>query len=519
MGKEVILAIDCGTQSLRVMLFDPTGKLVDLHKHSFAQPYFSLKAGWAEQDLAVYVKALQEGCKVISERSSQAWQNVRAVVVTTQRDTCVCVDRDGNPLRPAILWLDQRMARYDAKLPWYYRVGFKVVGMDKAAKISFKKCKANWLRQNEPYTWEKTDKFLLLSGWFHYLLTDKYVDSTANQIGHIPFDYKKHTWSDPRDFHSYLFPIQREKLPELVQPGTAFGSITKKASQLTGIKEGTPVIAAGSDKGCETLAAGCLDESMGCASLGTTLTVQVTTKRYMEPIKFMPSYPAVVPGHYNPEVEIFRGFWMISWFKKEFALYEETLAHQNGLSTEELLERQALQQTCPGSIGLIVQPYWGAGLKMPEARGAIIGFGEMHNRAYLYRAIIEGLAYALRDGIEKIEKVSKVKMKKIVVTGGGSRSELACQTIADVTDKPVLRMGIQEGSGLGASIVGFCGLKYFSSFEEAVKKICRYEKTFNPNVDNSRIYQELYQEVYKNLYPKLRALYKKLQKITGYPEC
>ncbi|AEH51430.1 FGGY-family carbohydrate kinase [Pseudothermotoga thermarum] len=519
MGKETVLAIDCGTQSLRVMLFDSNGRLVDLHKHTYAEPYFSPKPGWAEQDLSVYVKALQEGCKVVSERSPQAWKNVQAVVVTTQRDTCVCVDKEGNPLRPAILWLDQRMARYDAKLPWYYQLGFKIVGMDKAAKISFKKCKANWLRQNEPEIWKKTEKFLLLSGWFHYLLTKKYVDSIANQIGHIPFDYKRHTWADPRDFHSYLFPIEREKLPELVQPGTIFGNITKEASNLTGIKEGTPVVAAGSDKGCETLAAGCLEESMGCASLGTTLTIQITTKRYMEPIKFMPPYPAVVPKHYNPEVEIFRGFWMITWFKKEFALYEEALAQKNGLSTEDLLEHQAILQTCPGSVGLIVQPYWGAGLKMPEARGAIIGFGQMHNKAYLYRAIIEGLSYALRDGIEKIEKVSKVKMKKIVVTGGASKSEFVCQTIADVTGRQVLRMETQEAAGLGASMVGFYGLRYFSIFEEAVKNMSRYEKAFEPNLENTKVYQELYEKVYKALYPKLRPLYKRLQRITGYPEC
>ncbi len=501
------------------MLFNTEGHLVDFHKYEYPQVYYSPKPGWAEQDVGNYVKALETSCKIVAERSPEAWKSIKAVAVTTQRDTCVCLDKNGNPLRPAILWLDQRMADYDIKLPWYYQLGFKLVGMDKAARISAKKCKANWLRQNEPDIWGKTAKFLLLSGWFNYLLTGMYVDSVASQIGHIPFDYKKLKWASPSDFHSYLFPIEREKLPDLVEPGTIFGEITKEASQLIGVKQGTPVVATGSDKGCETLAAGCLNESMGCASLGTTLTIQTTTKKYIEPIKFMPPYPAVIANHYNPEVEIFRGFWMINWFKKEFAAYEDVLARKNGLSTEEILEAEALNQTCAGSMGLILQPYWGAGLKMPEARGAIIGFGEMHNKAYIYRSIIEGLAYALREGVEKIEEASSVKMERIVVTGGGSRSNLACQTIADVTNKQVLKMKTHEGSGLGAAIVALYGLKYFANIEQAVKKICEYEKTLIPNPENAKIYEDLYTQVYKSVYKRLHPLYKRLQRITGYPEC
>ncbi|WP_448522693.1 FGGY-family carbohydrate kinase [Pseudothermotoga sp.] len=515
---KLVLSVDCGTQSLKALAFDEAGNLIDMCKVGYPQTYVSPRPGWAEQDLQVYESALSKACKTLFENGKVKPEEILAISVTSQRDTCLFLAKDGRALKRAILWLDQRMAHYDAKLPLHFRIGFKIVGMDRAAMISSKKCKANWVRQNEPEIWKETHKFLLLSGWFNYLLTGKFVDSIASQIGHIPFNYKKQTWADPgRDFHPYLFPIDREKLPELVPPGTVLGGLTGEASKLTGLKQGTPVVASGSDKGCETLGAGCIEESMACASLGTTTTLQITSEKYLEPIKFMPSYPAVIPGKFNPEVEIFRGFWMVTWFKEQFAAVEAQIARERNVSTEEVLE-ELLLQTEPGSFGLVLQPYWGAGLKQPEARGAIVGFGDVHNRAYLYRAIIEGLAYALRDAAEKIEKVSKTAIEKIVATGGGSRSNMVCQILSDVMNRKVLRTHVYEAAGLGSAIVSFCGLGFYKSFEEAVRNMVRYVHECDPNPERSSLYQKLYRSVYKRLYPRLRPLYRAMQRITNYPE-
>lgn len=515
---SIVLSIDCGTQSLKALAFDENGNLIDMCKVEYPQPYVSPKPGWAEQDLSVYESALSKACRTLLEKGKIKAEDVLAVSVTSQRDTCVFLGKDGKPLRPAILWLDQRMAEYDIKLPLHFKIGFKLVGMEKAATISAKKCKANWVRQNEPEIWKNTHKFLLLSGWFNYLLSGKFVDSVASQIGHIPFNYKKQAWADPEsDFHSYLFPIEKDKLPELVPSGTIIGGLTDPAAKLTGLRQGTPVVASGSDKGCETLAAGCVDESTACASLGTTLTLQITSSRYLEPIKFMPSYPAVIPGKFNPEVEIFRGFWMVTWFKEQFAALECQIAKERNVSAEEVLE-ELLLQTQPGSYGLVLQPYWGAGLKQPEARGAIVGFTGVHNRAYLYRSIIEGLAYALKDAAEKIEKVSKVRIKAVVATGGGSRSNLVCQILSDVMNKKVLRTHVYEAAGLGAAIVCFHALGFYKDFEQATKKMVRYTHECVPDPERSSLYQKLYESVYKKLYPRLRPLYRAMQRITNYPE-
>lgn len=512
-----ILSIDCGTQSVRALIFDSSGNLLGKEKVEF-QPYYSEHPGWAEQEPDLYWESACKACKVLKERMKNEWARIIGVVVTTQRDTGVNVDKDGRVLRPAIIWLDQRMARCSKPLPLYNSLAFKTVGMQKAAETTRKKSKANWLKENQPEIWEKTYKYLLLSGYFTYMLTGRFADSVASQIAHLPFDYKKQCW--PKADGSYrwkMFGVERDKLPELIRPGEIIGEISHSAAEATGITKGTKVIASGSDKGCETLGVGCLNLEGASISFGTTATIQTTSSFYFEPIQFMPSYPAAMPGFYNPEVEIFRGYWMISWFKKEFATKETMEAKHNNISPEELLNER-LEEIPPGSHGLMLQPYWGPGLKMPEAKGSIIGFGDIHTRTHIYRAIIEGINYGLIDGMNKIEGRSRTKIRRIMVSGGGSQSDAICQITADMFNKPVYRGQTYEASGLGSAINGFVGMKVYKTYEEAVNNMVHYSSVFQPNEENSRIYRELFEKVYKRIYPRLSVLYKEIQRITRYPE-
>ena len=517
MEDGLIVAIDCGTQSARALLFDDTGCLLAKEKVEFT-PYFSDAPGWAEQDPEVYYNSICQACQRMAESVPQLWKRVNGVVLTTQRDTCVVIDDQRKVLRPAIVWLDQRMASNPPPFPAHLKAGFAAVGMLPTATLTQKKCKGQWIRENQPDIWAKVDKFLLLSGWLNMRLTGRIADSIANQIGHIPFNYKRKSWPTSRfDYRWYMTGMNPRLLPELVEPADLIGNVTAEASCDTGIPEGTPVYAGGSDKGCETLGTGCMEPSCACISLGTTATLQITTDRYVEPIKFMPPYPAVIPGHYNPEVEIFRGYWMISWFKQEFGMREMVLARERGVSPESLLN-ELLDETPPGSMGLLLQPYWGPGLKMPEARGAIIGFGDFHTRAHVYRAIIEGIAYALLDSAQRVERTSRVAIDRIMLSGGGSQADSICQITADIFNRTVLRGETNEGSGLGAAIVGFVGSGRYRSFDEAISSMVRYEATFEPNPSHAATYRELYTRVYKKMYSRLKPLYSQMREITGYPE-
>jgi sugar (pentulose or hexulose) kinase len=166
----------------------------------------------------------------------------------------------------------------------------------------------------------------------------------------------------------------------------------------------------------------------------------------------------------------------------------------------------------------MTQPYWAPGLKMPYAKGAIIGFGDVHTRAYVYRSVIEGLAYALKDGMIRIEKTGHCRMTKLGVSGGASQSEEICQIAADVFDRPILKGETHENSGLGAAIVTSVGAGLHSDFREAIGHMIRYGKTYEPDPRNVYIYRELFEKVYTKMFKAMKGFYQDIRKITGYPE-
>ena len=515
---NILLSIDCGTQSLRALLFSTKGELID-KEQIFYEPYYSTKPGYAEQDPEIYWNSLIKATQKLKKRRPKIFENIKGVGVTTMRDSMVALDKNGTVVRPTIIWLDQRKANIFYKPNLFWDTTFRLIGIRQTIDKMQKAGKINWIRQNEPQNWEKTHKFVQISGFLNYRLTGQYKDSIASQIGHIPFNYKKQEWANknnPLNISATIFPIEQEKLSELVKPGEIVGEISEKAAQTTGIKKNTPVIATGSDKGCETLGMGVIDDTMASLSFGTTATVQTSLDKYIEPIPFMPAYPSVIPDFWNPEVEIFRGFWMISWFKNEFALKEVQEAAKRGTSAEEIMN-EMLHKTPAGAMGLIVQPFWTPGFAEKNAKGAIIGFGDVHKKEHLYRAVIEGLAYGLRDGMEKIQKRGKLKFQKLTVSGGASQSAKICQISADIFNLPLLRGKTYETSGLGAAIITAYGIGLFDSIKKAIKNMVHYQKTFIPNKQNTTLYNDLFNEVYQKMYKKLEPLNKKIKEITNYP--
>ena len=517
--EPLILSIDCGTQSIRAILFSLKGDIVD-KEQIFYEPYFSLQPGWAEQKAEVYWGGLCEATNNLKKRNVENFKNIKGVGITTLRSTMVNVDKEGTPLRPSLVWLDQRMAENVYKPNIALKLLFKGLGLTSTLQKMERKGQCNWIRQNQPEIWKNTYKYLQVSAYLNFKLTGEFKDSVASQIGYIPFDYKKQKWANLKDIlelSGKLYPIEKEKLPELINPGEKVGFIHENASTLSGIPQHTPVIACGSDKGCETLGMGVVDTNTASLSFGTTATVQTTAKKYFEPIAFFPAYPSVFPNQWNPEIEIYRGYWMIRWFKDEFAHKEVEEAAKKKIPAEEVMN-ELLHKSPPGAMGLVVQPYWSPGLGEKNAKGAMIGFGDVHKKEHVYRAVIEGLAYGLLDGMHKLEKRGKLKFEKLAVSGGASQSDEICQITADIFNMPLVRGKTYETSGLGAAILTAYGVSEFSSLDKAVECMVSRSDTFNPKPENTKIYNALYNEVYLKMYKNLKPLYKKIQEITGYPE-
>ena len=209
-------------------------------------------------------------------------------------------------------------------------------------------------------------------------------------------------------------------------------------------------------------------------------------------------------------MQIYKGYWLVSWFKNEFAHKECEIAESKGISAETILN-DMLSQAPPGCDGLLLQPYWCPGVANTTARGAIIGFSDNHTRAHVYRAIIEGLSFDLYHGMRNMEKRSGQKITEVFVAGGGSQSDDICSITADMFDLPVKRIQTHEASGLGASIVAFVAMGVYKDYDEAISAMVRTTDVFLPNAENHRIYKRIYDDIYVHLYQKLLPFYNKMK--------
>lgn len=517
MSGTNILVIDNGTQSTRAMIFDPQGKLLFKTRVEIDN-YSSPKPGLFELDPNDFWDTLCKACHQLWEIEGVDKNSISCVTLTTQRSTMINLDKNGEPLRQAIIWLDQRRTEGLEPVGGLWGILFALSGMRETVAYLQAEAECNWIRKNQPEIWQATHKYLLLSGYLSYRLTGNYTDSIGCQVAYIPFDYKHQRWSASWDWKWQAVPIEKRILPDLVKPSEIIGHISNQASIDTGIPEGLPLIAAAADKACEVIGVGCYDPNVVCLSYGTTATINTNHKKYIELIPLIPPYPSAIPGRYSVEMQIYRGYWMVSWFKREFGLNEQRLAAQRGVEPEDLFD-DLVYSVPPGSMGLILQPFWSPGLKIPgpEAKGAIIGFGDVHTRAHLYRSIIEGIAYALREGKEKTEKRSGIPITELRIAGGGSQSNAAMQITADIFNLPVSRPSIYEASGLGAAINAAVGMNYYSDYESAIKNMTSIGKSVEPNPENIHLYDDLYKRVYLPMYKRLKPLYEEIRDITGYP--
>ena len=513
-SNPLVLTFDFGTQSVRVALTNKKGEIEALVKRNYKpEPYFSKEKGFAEQRPDFYYEHMVDALKELTKNNKDKLDRIVGSTIACFRDTSVQLDKDLKPVRDSILWLDQRMARADEKIPALYSFLFKVVGMEETIVLNRSRTVAHWIKENEPEVWAKVDKYVNISTYLTYRITGELVDSAANLTGHYPINFKKRKWDGEKALKGCIFGIPDRMLFPLKQPGEQIGVISDSLAEEVGLPKGIKFYASGSDKACETIGLGALSNEIGAISYGTASTIEISNKKYHEPEPFLPAYPAATPNWYNMEVQVYRGFWMLSWFTKNFASEKIDEAKIQKMSVEEVLNKD-LAKIPPGSDGLVLQPYWGPGLRRPLAKGGVIGFSDVHTREHFYRAIIEGIAYALREGKESIEKSQKHKIKEIMISGGGSQSDVICQITADIFGLPVSRVQTYESTTLGEAITTFVAAGEFDSIEEAMKSMSHKSITFTPNQEAHEQYNSLYENVYLKMYPRLKGVYKDINKFT-----
>ncbi len=516
-AKNYIIAIDSGTQSIRAVLFDRHGTEVAIEQAEY-EPYFSLAPGWAEQHTEDYWTKLCRVCLGLMAKIDIDVNQISGIGLTSQRTTVIPMDQDGNALRPGIIWLDQRTVANVPPLNPAIAFVMRLAGLLDSIRYAQKNSKFLWIKQNEPEVYRKTHKFVQVTGFFVRKLTGEFRDSTGMVCGIQPFDYKALRWyGKGYDFIYDAFAVERRHCVDLYPPDKVLGHITREASVATGLPEGLPLVVGAGDKQCELLGAGAIDPSIAVISFGTATAMEVITRTYISDsdLRFF-TWPAALPNAWDIEMFIYRGFWMVTWYKQEMGLREALEAEKRGVAPEVVLD-EVIRDIPPGSMGLMLQPYWSPTVGNKYAKGAIIGFGDIHTRAHIYRAIFEGICFELRHMQEIVQKKTGVPIREIRVGGGGSRSDVVVQIAADMFNLPASRMATSEISALGAAMDAAVGTGMYANFDDAVAAMVKKGRTFEPNPQNHHIYTRLFNDVYKKTFSTMEPVYRRIAQITGYP--
>jgi len=512
MGKH-ILSIDVGTQTIKGVVYDFSGRVIVKEKKFYDAPYFFPKPGYCEREAEDYWSDLVFICKRIFQNGINA-VDIEAISITTQRATTIFLGKNFKPIRPAVLWLDKREAE---KVPniGFYEVVFRIVGAYKTVKAFQKKSVVNWVIENEPELWEKTRYVCHLSTYLNYKLTNAFCDSYASQVGYLPFNFKKKQWELENSWKYKAVPVALNMLPKLVDPSDIIGYVTEEASKETGLLKGIPVIATASDKACELLGVGAYGKYDAALSFGTTATINFNSDNYLEVFRFFPSYPSAIKDAFNVEYQVFRGFWLITWFKEQFAKLESKTADSLGITTEDLLE-QRVSNISAGSDGLILHPFWSQGAVnvKHKLKGSIIGFTDKHKMEHVYKALIEGLMFALREGKEAIENKMNVRLKRLFASGGGAKSGLVVGCAADIMNLPVFKPSNVETSSLGAAMLAALGVGKFNDIYEAINAMKPDGEFIYPKPENVRVYDDIFKNVFVKVKGKLSPFYEIVDKIS-----
>lgn len=509
MSRNYVIGFDSGTQSVKTVIFDELGNVIGQGRqpHTVSSP----KPNWAEQSPDEWWEAFCLSLKEALHDAQVSPRRISAIAMTHQRSTLIVVDEHCRPLIPAQVWHDSRPAE---QVRWTN----EKFGADRYMKTTG--CmpdttwwgqKILWVKENMPEIFRKAHKFLTVHGFFVRKLTGEWSDSYAAPSGVLDMASLRYSTTI---LDALGIPI--EKLCSLSSPGEVIGRVSKEAAQGTGLPEGTPMGSGAGDQQAGGLGCGVIDPSMAYLNLGTSVVLGTVSRRYVAHRNFIVR-SGTLPATWNPEALLSAGYWMITWFKNNFATEEVQAAERDGIPPEEALDNQATRVPA-GSLGLVVQPYW-LGVRQPywdqNAKGCIVGWTAAHKKEHLYRAIIEGIAYDVRLNLDGIKQVLQTNIEQIRIFGGAARSTLSCQIIADVLNRTVSTASTPEATALGAAILAATSIRLYPSMEDAAKSMTRTALTFHPIPENSAMYDRMYELVYRNCYDAFRPLLKSISEIVG----
>jgi xylulokinase len=491
------IGIDVGTSSVKALLIDSEGKVIRtaVPEYSFQTP----KPLWAEANPTDWWEATQ---KAIKELVSGVKPNeIAAIGLTGQMHGMVALNNNGSVLRPCIMWNDQRSHLECDEIT-------QKVGQDKVLSITgnpvlpgFTAPKILWTQKHEPDLFSSIHKVVLPKDFIRYKLTGSFFSDVSDASGTSLLDVGKRTWSQEM-FDALGWPISW--MPEVTESTEVSSKISQEAALLTGLLAGTPVVAGGGDQAAQAVGCGIVEEGLVSATLGTSGVVFAQSDEYrVEPNGKLHAFCHAVPGKWHLMGVMLSAAGSFQWYKNQFAQEEQRLENEGGPNAYDFLTEEA-KQVGAGSEGLFFLPYL-SGERTPHpdpyARGCFIGMSLRHQKKHHTRAVLEGVSYGLNDSLSLMRDLG-INPNEIVLSGGGSRSGLWKQMLADIFSTSCTMVNAVEGAAYGAAILAAVGVGGFASVQEACRTCIHKTETVNPG-PNLEIYKRNY-PIYKSLYPSLK---------------
>lgn len=496
------LGIDISTTAAKALLIDETGLVVS----SAATALISSTPLplWSEQHPEHWWQAVGASIRQVLTQSGSSSDQVKAIGLTGQMHGLVLLDENGDVLRPAILWNDQRCAAEcdDIRARLGKKRLIQVTGND--ALTGFTAPKIVWVRKHEPEVYARARHILLPKDYIRYRLTGRQAMDKADGSGTMLFDLKNRDWSDEV---LRALEIPAEWLPATYEGPQVTGELTVQAAEFTGLRSGTPVVAGGGDQAAQAVGVGAVREGIVALTLGTSGVVFATAKSCLiEPEGRLHAFCHAVPDRWHLMGVMLSAAGSLQW-------YRDTLAPNT--SFDELVEEAT--RVPPGCEGLIFLPYL-TGERTPHpdplARGAWVGLTSRHSRAHLTRAVLEGVTFGLKDCFKLLQNAGLQEIAQVRVSGGGAKSHLWRQILADILGVELVTVNTTEGAAYGAALLAAIGSGNWSSVEAACDQVIKVTGRVSPDKRNENVYEQIYQ-IYRDLYPALKSSFHNLASLAS----
>jgi xylulokinase len=488
------VGIDASTTATKALLIDEQGSVIAVAAEAY--DFETPRPLWSEQDPDLWWQGAVHSIRRVLETADVAPADVTGVGLTGQMHGLVLLDERGQVLRPAILWNDQRTGtqcdRIRDRLDGQRLI--RLTGND--ALTGFTAPKILWVQQEEPDVWARARHILLPKDYVRLKLTGEYATDRAGAAGTLLLDVRTRDWS-PEMLEALEIP--REYLPATHEGPEITGRLTADAAKATRLLEGTPVVGGGGDQAAQAVGVGAVEPGVVALTLGTSGVVFASTDQpFVEPKGRLHAFCHAVPGRWHLMGVMLSAAGSLRW-------YRDTLAP--GSDWDALLEPAA--QVSPGSEGLLFLPYL-TGERTPHAdplaRGAFVGLTVRHKQPHLTRALLEGVAYGLRDSFELIRSAGQAEINQVRISGGGARSPLWRQIIADVLDIDLVTVNTTEGAAYGAALLAGVGTGLWPDVDAACAATVTETGSTSPEPNNVREYGRGYR-LYRRLYPALKSVF------------